>query len=433
MRYSPRNIRVAFNHAGLTHYGGAFFLYEFVRVLQIRHFLARHLHWDRRNHRYSLAQMVLALAWPLILGLDRIETASLLRSNGTFQFLTGLQSFPDAQTLRRFLTDAPIHLAQQLRDMNDRLLQLFTHEPHPRSRLILDFDSTVLTVFGHQQGAAIGYNPRHRGRRSYQPLLCVEAGSAHLWGTFLRPGNTDPHAGTVDLFQDCWASLPLKIREIRLRADAGFFDGKFLDALDDAEIHYAVVAKIYAPLQRRLSGLSYQRANSIWEMAECDHQPFDWPEARRFTVARRLLEEDSTATLFTMGRYQYRCWVSNLPLRPQGIWHFYDGRAAIEARIRELRYNFAYAHIPTQSFSANALYMEVIRFAYNLVTAFQRLCLPSQWQSFNLQTLRQKLFFLPAELTRPQNRPVLRLHRTPDLEQLSHHILTAIKKIRPLP
>jgi hypothetical protein len=33
--------------------------------------LANHLKWDRRNSDYSLSQMVLALAWPLILGLDR--------------------------------------------------------------------------------------------------------------------------------------------------------------------------------------------------------------------------------------------------------------------------------------------------------------------------------------------------------------------------
>jgi len=43
MPYSPRNIRIACNHAGLTHYGGVYFFHEFLRVLQLRHFLARHL------------------------------------------------------------------------------------------------------------------------------------------------------------------------------------------------------------------------------------------------------------------------------------------------------------------------------------------------------------------------------------------------------
>lgn len=76
-------------------------------MMQFRDFLARHLHFPRRNHQYSTAQMILALTYPLVLGLDRIETVSFPRSNGIFQYLTGPQNFPDSQTLRRFLLQAP--------------------------------------------------------------------------------------------------------------------------------------------------------------------------------------------------------------------------------------------------------------------------------------------------------------------------------------
>src|SRR5207302_11438311 len=86
--YSPRNITVACDHKGLTHFGGIYFFHEFLRVLQLRHFLARQLRYRRQNHRYSVSQMILALVYPLVLGLDRLETASFLRSNGTFQYLT---------------------------------------------------------------------------------------------------------------------------------------------------------------------------------------------------------------------------------------------------------------------------------------------------------------------------------------------------------
>src|SRR5438552_15487599 len=147
MPYSPRNIRIACNHAGLTHYGGVYFFHEFLRVLRLRHFLATHLTYPRRNNRYHLSQMILALMYPIVLGLDRLETASFLRSNGTFQYLTGLPSFPDPQTLRRFLHHAPDAVWQQMHRVNDRLLQTFIHLPAQRSRLIFDLDSTVVTVF----------------------------------------------------------------------------------------------------------------------------------------------------------------------------------------------------------------------------------------------------------------------------------------------
>ena len=94
MRRSPRNVRIAFDDAGLTHYGGVFFFHEFTRVLQLRRSLTRHLQYPRRNQRYELSQMLLALIYPIILGLDRLETAGLLRANGTFQYLTACPTIP---------------------------------------------------------------------------------------------------------------------------------------------------------------------------------------------------------------------------------------------------------------------------------------------------------------------------------------------------
>jgi hypothetical protein len=98
-------------------------------VLQLRHFLVKHLTYHRRNSRYYLSQMILALMFPIVLGLDRLESASFLRSNGTFQYLTGLDSFPDPQALRRFLLHAPDAFWQQMHRVNDRLLQTFIHLP----------------------------------------------------------------------------------------------------------------------------------------------------------------------------------------------------------------------------------------------------------------------------------------------------------------
>jgi hypothetical protein len=222
MRRSPRHLRIACDHRGLTHYGGVYFFQEFLRVLQIRNFLAQQLTYSRRNRRYSLSQMILALVYPLVLGLDRLETSSFLRSNGTFQYLTGLPSFPDPQTLRRFLLHAPDSFREQMHRVNDRLLQHFIHLPGHRSRLILDLDSSVVTVFGHQEKAAVGDNPRYRGKRSYHPLLCLESNSSYLWDTELRPGNAGTWEGSVELLATCFLNVPTDIRELRVRADAGF-------------------------------------------------------------------------------------------------------------------------------------------------------------------------------------------------------------------
>jgi hypothetical protein len=104
----------------------------------------------------------------------------------------------------------------------------------------------------------------------------------------------------------------------------------------------------------------------------------------------------------------------------------------MEPRICELREDYALRKIPTRSFAANALYLEIIRLAYNLVTAFQRNCLEESWQRLTLQKLRYKLFLIPGELTRPQNRPILRLRESPILRDLARNILKKVHKLKPL-
>ena len=377
--------------------------------------------------------MTLALVYPILLGLGRIETASFLRANGTFQYLTGLPDYPDPQTLRRFLRGAPDDFRRQLHRVNDRLQQQFIHWPAHRSRLILDLDSTVVTVFGRQEQAEVGYNPRYRGKRSYNPLLCLEANSSLLWDTELRPGNAGTWEGSVELLASCLASLPSDTRELRVRADAGFGYNPVLTILEARPAQYAVVARLTSGLKYKLGGLRYEQANSRWQIAELEYRPQGWSTSRRFVVARRPIEEaEAEPTLFYLARYLYRAWVTNLPLTPAGIWHFYDGRAGMEPRICELREDFAMRKIPTRGFAANALYLEVIRLAYNLVTAFQRTCLPKEWQDLTLSTLRYRLFWLPGELTRPQHRPTLRLADSPAIQTWVDQIQHRLHRLKPL-
>jgi hypothetical protein len=377
--------------------------------------------------------MILALLYPLVLGLDRIETASLLRSNGTFPYLIGLPNFPDPQTLRRFLLQAPPRFWEHLHRVKDRLLYHFLHQPAHRSRLVFDLDSTVVTVFGHQDGAAVGYNPRHRGKRSYDPLLCMEAPSSYLWDTELRAGDAGTWAGSVELLDTCFANVPPEIRELRVRADAGFGYDPIFARLEGEAAEYAIVACWTSSFRRLLPGLRYEPVNREWEMADFEHRAQGWVRARRCVVARRFREQQEIQpTLFSLGRYLYRAWVTNRTLTPAGLWHFYAGRAALERRIRELREDYALRKVPTRAFAANALYLEVVRLAYNLVTAFQRTCLPEDWQSLTLSKLRHRLFWLPGELSRPENRPTLWLGNSIPIRMWTEKILSRAHKLKPL-
>ena len=55
---------------------------------------------------------------------------------------------------------------------------------------ILDWDSTVQTKFGHQEGAEVGYNRVKPGRRSFHPLVAVGAGTRLCAAFRFRSGDT---------------------------------------------------------------------------------------------------------------------------------------------------------------------------------------------------------------------------------------------------
>jgi Transposase DDE domain group 1 len=124
--------------------------------------------------------------------------------------------------------------------------------PEHRSRLLFDLDSTVVTTFAHQQGAEVGYNPRYRGKRSYDPLLCVQANSSFLWDVELRRGDAGTWVGREELLASCLLSSPSDIRQFRARADAGFGYGPVLDLLETRPTaQYAVVWRMIPSAEAR--------------------------------------------------------------------------------------------------------------------------------------------------------------------------------------
>lgn len=113
---------------------------------------------------------MLAIVYPIMLGLGRIETYHILKHNGVFQDLTGLPAYPDPTTLRRFLLRmAPLSL-NKLRKLHDRLMLIMIQKPKLPLWIVFDLDSTVLVLCSRQEFVRIGYNPKKKGRPSYLKL-----------------------------------------------------------------------------------------------------------------------------------------------------------------------------------------------------------------------------------------------------------------------
>ena len=79
---------------------------------------------------------------------------------------------PPQCTLWRLLASLPLEIARQLLEVQRRMRQRVWEAAHVRLKSVtLDTDTTVHTLFGHPMGARKGYNPQHKGKKSYQPIL----------------------------------------------------------------------------------------------------------------------------------------------------------------------------------------------------------------------------------------------------------------------
>jgi len=406
-----RKLKISFGETHLTHYGGMFLIQWFCKKLNLKRILQSYIKFHQRNNLYTTGELLLALLYTIIAGLGRLNSTRILQYNGSFQAIIGLKCFPNATTLRRFLGRLTPRALRQIVSVHDRLRQRIFSYPRIPTSVILNFDSTILTVYGKLEKAARGYNPHKPGRLSYRPLLCFDTHTQDCLHEKFRPGGEPTGLERKKFIEESLAKLPPHIYRIRVRGDAKWYDREILSLLDKKKIGYAIVARVSRPIQRLLGGLHYHEFRKGWEAAEFRYQPHRYDKPHRFIVVRRPIREKDNAqlTLFTLKKQAYHVIVTNLNLLPENVWRFYHGRARIELNIKELKWDYYLSKIPTKNFLVNKTYFHLLMFAYNIVNWFKRLCLPQQFQYATLQTIRREFLVLPARLVRTGHKNLLKL------------------------
>ena len=436
MRKGLQTLDFSFEAESLTHFGGLFLIQRFCHKLCLRRRLERILKDAPSWADYPPADLVLVLLYVLIAGLPRVSKTEILQSDGLFLSLVGLKKFPDPTALRRFLHRVSPQAIRQIARLHDQLRAQLFSLPDPRTTLVFHLDSVVLTLYGKQQGARLGYNPKKKGRPSYHPLLCFEAHGQEFWHGSLRPGDAAANTGARALIARCLEKVPSQVAVARIRvlADAGFFSGKLVGDLDQGGYGYIIVcrkAKSYLPLAERAG---FQEMAFGWAVAEFRFKPRGWAAEHRFIMVRRPLPEDpeeaKQLTLFKVGRYAYSAFVTNLELQPWMIWKTYQKRANVEKSIRELLNYFSLNKIPTQEWVANVAFLQLLLLAYNLVHWFKRLCLPKDYAGATVDTIRNEFLVLPAKLTNRSGRNVLQLPRDYHHQEIFLQAARSIEALR---
>jgi hypothetical protein len=435
MRKGLQTLQFSFEGEALTHFGGLFLIQQFCNKLRLRRRLQRILKSAPQWIDYRPEELILTLLYVLIAGVQRINKTEILQYNGLFLSLVGLERFPDQTALRRFLRRMSPAAIREMVRLHDRLRAELFALPAARSQLEFHVDSVVLTLYGQQQGARKGYNPRKKGRASYHPILCFEAHGQEFWHGSLRPGDAATNTGARFMVKRCLEKVPSTIARSRIRflADSGFFGGKLVEDLDQSGCGYIIVASKVKNFLSAAHRVGFKPMYSGWGVADFEYKPQRWNQAHRFVVVRRPVDEDpdqmDQLTLVQVGRFKYSAYITNLNLKAENIWRAYHGRANVEKSIRELLYYLALNKIPTQEWTANVAFFQMLLFAYNLVHWFKRLCLPPEYFAATVETIRSDFLVLPGKLTCRTGRNVLQLPRDYHYREV---FLEAVRKIEQL-
>lgn len=383
----------------------------------------------------------------LLEGLGRISPNALPASDHMLAFMVGVLT--DASRflhLERLRRDTPLREMFGIRrfcapSTYTRFFQSFTRQveedvfsglgrwalallPAREQGYTLDLDSTVLERFGEQEGVLPGYNPRRHGRPTHHPLLGGLAEAKWILHGWLRAGNAAT-ANNVRAFMDECLALLDGLATLRLvRADNGFFDGKFLDFLEEKGLPYLVKARMTKWVKFAVLGVSdWSRVGKGIEVAEARVKLLGWTRERRLVVIRQEVATKETKALgkklFECQGYTFQAIVTSKAIGEMDaitVYRTYNGRADFENRIKELKLDCGLEGFCMESFLATECVLRTLCLVHNLVQHFQDrigmrpAAAPKEdGKRHMLDTLRRNLFHCAALLGRSGRKKVLRL------------------------
>ena len=160
-----------FEAKSLTAYGGLLPVATMLEKLGFQQLVEEALTVKRVTRAMPMYQFVLAIVLAIYVGFSRLHH---LRFVSREPMLTGILKvlrLPPQCTFWRFLASLHLSVARQLLEVQRRMRERVWQAAHvDLTTVTLDTDTTVHTLFGNQMGGRKSYNPKNRGKKSYQRM-----------------------------------------------------------------------------------------------------------------------------------------------------------------------------------------------------------------------------------------------------------------------
>lgn len=436
MKYSRSEIRrkfhalplLRFEEQSLTSFAGLVLFQALFEQLDLKNRLRQCVQHLSTTPIFEPWRIFLLLLVHQLLGFRELRQVRFYQDDPMVLRLLGLEQLPNVATISRHLARIDATSVCQFQ----RLIGSMVFErliEQKLSRVTLDFDGSVIGTGRYAEGAAVGFNRKKKGQRSYYPLFCTVAQTGQVLDVLHRSGNVHDSNGAETFILACIRQMrdALPQVQIEIRMDSAFFSDEIVSALDEAGVEYTISVPFerLAELKARTEqgGDRWLRVNNDTDAFDEFWKPKSWKRFHRFLFVRQANRIQSKEPIqlglfvpYEFG-YDFKVILTNKALPFRRLIDYHNGRGSQEGLFAELKTDNQLDYIPCNTWLGNRTYLLAVIMAHNLSRELQMRSRPQQrttlakrpalWAFEKLGTLRRTLIQQAGRLIRPQGRLTL--------------------------
>ena len=328
---------------------------------------------------------------PQILGMNRILSDESLR-----RALKQLAPCPDTAKTDEERTQREAQLARSAAWMDVALRDIVIEALV--TGWILDCDTTVKLLYGHQAGAVIGYNPTKPGRPSHAIHTYWIANVRMVLDAEVQEGTATAAKYSLPRLITLILALPPDKRPRLVRGDNAFGNEPVMRELETIGQPYLFKLRqtsgVKQLIERHWSRQDWQDVGQGWQAVETELALSTWSRARRVVVLRRAVKGELVAESKTGKRakrqaslqfaeslqpvtlWEYTVLVTNADYELDAIGQLYRDRADCENGFDELKNQWGWGGYTTRDMERCNLSARAVALVYNWWSWYVRLAHP---------------------------------------------------------
>ncbi len=203
-----------FTAKNLTPYGGLLPVATMLEKIGFEKLVDESVTVARMTKVMPLYQFILAIVLGLYVGFARLNQLRYIAKDPLLAGILKITHLPPQCTLWRFLNSLHVGIARQILSIQRRMREAVWAAGNIQLKSVtIDTDTTVHTLYGKQMGARKSYNPKNKGKKSYQPILSfigrnqgIRGRRTAQWRSAHREADCAASSGSI--------SIPASLRDV---------------------------------------------------------------------------------------------------------------------------------------------------------------------------------------------------------------------------